>query len=155
MPETDVTIFGSSMGKTTETKIPLMTEVIPGLWVGGACGSLLPEEIRHVVSLIGGIGYEVKHPLHSVLIAHWNDDAEQDLGQVGPMAQWVNSCFPTGPVLVHCGAGLNRSSVVAARAMMLTGMSADDAISLLRSRRSEYCLANPHFEKWLRRQDIQ
>lgn len=153
MESTDVTIYGMSMGKQTETKIPLMTEIIPDLWVGGACGSVLPEDIKHVVSLIGGIGYEVKHPIFSTLITHWNDDMNQDMSQAEAMARWVNSCFATGPVLVHCGAGLNRSSVIAARALTLTGMPAEDAITLFRERRSEYCLTNPHFEKWLREQD--
>lgn len=148
-----VTIYGQSMGQQTETKIPLMTEIVPNLWVGGAAGSVLPENFRHVVSLIGGIGYEVKHPIHSVVITHWNDDLEQDLSQVDALALWVNSCFPTGPVLVHCGAGLNRSSLVAARALMFTGMPSGNAIALLRAKRSEYCLTNPHFEKWLRQQD--
>jgi protein-tyrosine phosphatase len=52
-------------------------------------------------------------------------------------------------VLVHCQAGLNRSGVVVARALMADGMSAVEAVSLIRERRSPACLCNPAFERWL------
>lgn len=57
-------------------------------------------------------------------------------------------------VLVHCQAGLNRSALVAARVLMLhSGMSADDAINLVREKRSPMCLCNRHFERFLRELD--
>lgn len=52
--------------------------------------------------------------------------------------------------LVHCQAGLNRSSLVVARALMLGwDMSADEAISTVRIR-SETCFCNETFEAFLR-----
>jgi hypothetical protein len=59
----------------------------------------------------------------------------------------------TGPCLVHCQAGLNRSSLVVARVLMLEGATADEAIGLLREKRSPACLCNPAFEEWLRARD--
>jgi protein-tyrosine phosphatase len=53
--------------------------------------------------------------------------------------------------LVHCQAGLNRSGVVVAYALMLNGMSAAEAIARIRERRSPAVLCNPQFERWLRR----
>ncbi len=55
-----------------------------------------------------------------------------------------------GPVLIHCQVGLNRSSLVAARAMVLSE-EADPAgaIAVLRERRSPACLCNEAFEAWL------
>lgn len=53
-------------------------------------------------------------------------------------------------VLVHCQAGLNRSSLVIAHYLMRhEGLSAEEAITLVR-KRSEACLCNPDFEAWLR-----
>ena len=53
-------------------------------------------------------------------------------------------------VLVHCQAGLNRSSLVVADYLMRhEGMTADQAIATVR-RRSPACLCNPDFESWLR-----
>ena len=150
MPEPEVTIWGMSMGQLLETRIPLMTEVAPDLWVGGAAGTKLPEHIKHYVSLIGAGHYLIEHPVDSVLMVHWEDDENQALDQADAMAAWVNSC--TGPVLVHCGAGLNRSCVVAAKVLMQRGHSADDAIRIIRDKRSEHCLCNPHFARWLQEQ---
>lgn len=59
-------------------------------------------------------------------------------------------------VLVHCQAGLNRSSLVAARTLMLwRGMTADAAIARIREKRSPMCLCNGHFEGFLRGLDAE
>jgi protein-tyrosine phosphatase len=63
---------------------------------------------------------------------------------------WVNACRAAGPTLVHCQAGLNRSSLVIARALILSGMPSVAAIALIREKRSPACLSNPSFERWLR-----
>jgi hypothetical protein len=52
-------------------------------------------------------------------------------------------------VLVHCWAGLNRSGVVSARALMFMGLSATDAIAAVRAARGEDALFNDHFVAWL------
>jgi protein-tyrosine phosphatase len=62
----------------------------------------------------------------------------------------VNSCRGSGPTLVHCQAGLNRSSLVVVRALVLDGMDVDTAIAVVREKRSPVCLCNPSFESWLR-----
>jgi protein-tyrosine phosphatase len=52
------------------------------------------------------------------------------------VAHFIASLIGSGrTVLVHCTEGLNRSGVVAARALMATGRTADEAISLVRHRR--------------------
>ena len=53
-------------------------------------------------------------------------------------------------VLIRCQAGVNRSGLISALVLMIDGLSAQDAIALLRSRRSQFVLSNSHFEKWLR-----
>ena len=80
------------------------------------------------------------------------DSLDQAYGQVDAIAAWVNAGRRSAPTLVHCQAGLNRSSLVAARALMLEGRSADEAITLIREQRSPACLCNPAFERWLREQ---
>ena len=150
--EPEIIIQGVSMGHPVEVGIPLMTEVAPFLWVGGAAGTVLPEKIQHVVSLIGDGGYEIRHPVSSMLLVHWEDSTTQSLDQADAIASWAYSC--TGDVLVHCIAGLNRSALIAARVMMLSGLTADSAIREIREKRSEFCLHNPHFEGWLRGVEI-
>lgn len=52
-------------------------------------------------------------------------------------------------VLVHCWAGLNRSGVVAARALMFLGVPVDEAIAAVRAARGPDALFNERFVAWL------
>jgi protein-tyrosine phosphatase len=110
---------------------------------------VLPRFIRHLVSLYPWEHYTVRHDLGSRLEVRMYDSIDQSFGQLDGIAGWVNVCRTDGPTLVHCQAGLNRSSLVVARALILDGMTARDAIDLVREKRSPVCLCNPSFEKWL------
>lgn len=137
-----------------EFDVPFVSEIADNLWLGGCeDGLVLPDFIDHVVSLYPWESYEVRHPLRSRTEVRMLDSVDQGFEQVDDLAAWVNECRATGPVLVHCQAGLNRSSLVAARALMLAGSTADDAIATIRKRRSPACLCNPSFERWLRALD--
>ena len=78
-----------------------------------------------------------------------------DEAKVVELARLVNECRKTGPTLVHCQAGLNRSGLIAGLALVLGGMPAEEAIALLRSSRSPAVLCNPAFEAWLRAYEVQ
>ncbi len=52
-------------------------------------------------------------------------------------------------VLIRCQAGLNRSGLIMALVLMKEGYSAEEAICLIRDKRSDYALFNSTFEKWL------
>jgi protein-tyrosine phosphatase len=130
---------------------PFISEITPGLWQGGCKnGLILPKFIKHVVSLYRWEEYKAKHDLASTLTVRMIDGVDQETGMVDEIARWVNACRKSGPTAVHCQAGLNRSSLVVARALMLDGMTADAAITLIREKRSPACLCNPAFEEWLR-----
>lgn len=75
-----------------------------------------------------------------------------DKAQIDTLALGVGLAVKVGiKVLVHCQAGLNRSSLVVARALMLGwDMTADQAIDHVRGSRSPVCLCNETFENWLR-----
>jgi protein-tyrosine phosphatase len=131
--------------------VPFITEIVPGLWQGGCeDGLVLPAHIKHVVSLYPWEKYKVRHELASMVAVRMKDGTGEDMGPVPVLAAWVNACRKSGPVLVSCQAGLNRSSLVTAMALMLGGMTADAAIGLIREKRSPACLCNPAFERWLR-----
>lgn len=131
--------------------VPFISEIVPGLWLGGCeHGLILPSFIENLVSLYPWEQYTVNHELHSSLEVRMYDSVDQTFDQVDPIADWVNTCRSAGPTLVHCQAGLNRSSLVTAKALILDGMSADDAVELIREKRSPACLCNTSFERWLR-----
>lgn len=134
-----------------EIDVPYMTEITDNLWQGGCESSLeLPRFIEHVINLYPGVHYRTRHRLESELRVRMYDSVEQGLDGVMALAGWVNSCRRQGPTLVHCQAGLNRSSLVVATALMLgDGMSAADAIAHIREQRSPACLCNRAFEQFL------
>lgn len=104
--------------------VPFMSEVADNLWVGGCENGLeLPGFIDHVVSLYRWERYTQRRALTSFCEVTMFDSDEQpiDDAQIMALAAWVNVCRTTGPTLVHCQAGLNRSNLVAATALVLDG----------------------------------
>ena len=132
--------------------VPFISEIDRNLWQGGCEGSLvLPEFIRHLVSLSPWERFTVKHDLDSILIVRLYDSEDQTFEQVEELARWVNICRATGPgARALQGSRLNRSSLVAARAHVLGGKTAGDAIRAVRKERSPACLCNRVFEGCLR-----
>jgi protein-tyrosine phosphatase len=80
------------------------------------------------------------------------DSIEQPVpaDRVEGLAERAEVMLRSGPTLICCTAGINRSPLVAARVLMRQGRTADEAIALLRERRGDVVLCNPTFETWLR-----
>ena len=73
-----------------------------------------------------------------------------DMTRVVAAARWAHERWSSGDrVLIRCQAGLNRSGLVTVLVLMLAGRTAQDAIRLVRERRSAYALFNPDFVDWL------
>jgi hypothetical protein len=131
--------------------VPYVSEIVADLWQGGCeAGLILPAFVKHLVSLYPWESYVVGHPISSLLLVTMYDSEDQEFAKVDAIAHWVNVCRADGPTLVHCQAGLNRSALVVARALILEGMPSAEAIRLVREKRSPACLCNPSFERWLR-----
>jgi protein-tyrosine phosphatase len=58
-------------------------------------------------------------------------------------------------VLVRCQAGINRSGLIMALVLIREGLSAEDAIELMREKRARSVLRNEVFERWLRALDVE
>lgn len=151
---------GVSYHGDLEFDVPFMTEVTTSsietalhpLWQGGVSdGLVLPEHIKHLVSLYVWEKYRVKHEISTQMYVQMSDSLTQGFDQLDALAQWVNHCRTTGPVLVHCQAGLNRSSLVIARALYLSeGWPGEEIVELLRAKRSPAVLCNTAFEAEVR-----
>lgn len=136
-----------------EFDVPFISQIDGDLWQGGCeDGLILPKFIKHLVSLYPWQRYTIRHDLSSELYVSMYDSEDQAFHQVDSIATWVAACVEDAPTLVHCQAGLNRSSLVTARVLMLRGYAADDAIEEVRAQRSPACLCNPSFDQWLREQ---
>lgn len=134
----------------TPFDVPWISQIDERLYVGGCQNGLpLPGEIDHVVSLYPWESYRQTRELKSWLAVRMYDSVDQAFGEVRAIAEWVNACRKSGPTLVHCQAGLNRSNLIAATALILAGAEPPAAIAELRARRSPAVLCNPAFERWL------
>jgi len=70
--------------------------------------------------------------------------------EIETVADWAHAKWKNGDrLLVRCQAGINRSSLVNALILMREGMKAEEAIALIRSKRSSFCLSNEHFVEYL------
>jgi hypothetical protein len=142
-------------------------EVLPGLWLGGHdCqpegfppdGHCLikPEDgFDVVISLFQRWGNTpplgVEH--HTYRIADADLDPEHHSG-LDELARIVVEAVKAGEkVLVRCQAGLNRSALVVALAMLREGYAATQIISHLRDVRSPYVLCNQSFVDYILEKD--
>jgi hypothetical protein len=95
--------------------------------------SLSPEDVEHIRAPMAD-GTISRHTAEVLveLTAHLYED-------------WLGG----HRVAVNCQAGLNRSSLSAALILMHHGYTADEAIDLIRTERSDLCLVNKHFVDFL------
>lgn len=129
--------------------VPLISEVLPGLWQGGCIdGVRLPDDFTLVVSLYKWESYDVGPTTERLTFTAY------DAAEVPDVAEAANAAYAAwkagGKVLIHCQAGLNRSGLTTALVLMADGYSADDAIRLVREKRCPMVLCNATFERYLR-----
>lgn len=140
---------GSSYGVAFD--VPMISHITGNLYVGGVRkGLVLPQDIQHVVSLHPWDSYISRHEIRSTMGVFIMDEPAVNNHLVLATADWVASCLDSGPTLVHCQAGINRSPMVAALALIQKGWTPDGAIALLRKQRSLAVLSNRTFEEFVR-----
>lgn len=145
------------------------SEILSGLFQGGTKRS---EVIDRVQPLNHFDDVERKFDCIATLYAYaapagWGveerrlgfPDAEltdEYISQLEEMAEWAFTRWQEGKrVLVRCAAGLNRSGLITALVLMRAGHSADDAVSLIRERRSADALFNHSFVQYLQRRQLE
>jgi len=164
------------MSTTADTTLPFTApdawwptyapdEILPGLWQGGT-------EDDHVVggSVPADHGMFAGHrPRFDTVVTLYADALPAPWGveelrfgfpdagltsasarRVVELARHAHRRWTDGDrVLVRCQAGVNRSGLVTALVLMLDGMTAHDAIALIRARRAPAVLDNRAFVRWL------
>jgi len=142
-------VRGEAIHGTGMFEMPIINHVKDNLYHGGYVDGIdLGDMFDSIVSLYQWEVYPTKGITYTY---EMYDSGQVDIETVEDAAKQVQSCLDQGQkVLVHCQAGLNRSGIVVALVLMRQGMSADDAIALLRNSRSDQVLCNKRFENWLR-----
>jgi len=158
--ENDPTLIrmsGVAIHGNTPFDVPFISQIKDNLWQGGCQNGLqLPHFFKHIISLYPWESYRINHDMNTQVYIKMYDSLDQSMEQVDIIANLINICVKDGPTLVHCQAGLNRSSLVVARSLMLRQddwdrqFNVDEAISLLRENRSPAILCNTAFENHLR-----
>lgn len=143
--------------------LPLYTEVSKGLWIGGTADddtimefnraakpSITKQDFDTVIT-----AYAFANPcdwgVKEVRYCFYDSDmSDIDLKQLDEVVEIAYKDWKAGKkVLSRCQAGLNRSGLVMALVLLKEGYTAQEAIDLIRSRRSPYALCNQDFVRYL------
>jgi len=142
---------------------PLYSEVAPNLFMGGTDDNATIDQAQALRHFEGSNEFDCVVTLYAwAAPANWGveerrfgfPDAniiEEYIPTIIELAQWAHAKWAAGKkVNIRCQAGLNRSGLVTALTLMISGLSADAAIKTLREKRSDYALCNGQYEHWLR-----
>lgn len=138
-------------GRDGKFSAPLISHIEGNLYVGGCInGVRLDDDWQTVVSLYKWERYTIGPDTERVEVTMYDAGEVPDVDQLHELADIVSAALDRGgKVLVHCQAGLNRSNLVTALALIKRGRTATEALALLREKRSPVVLCNEAFEGWL------
>lgn len=147
----------------------LWDEILPNLWQGGTddadeigddtyvekfvakdASFITPDKFDTVISLyqysnpVGWFVKELRYCVYDSIIGELNQTELFSIVRFAH-AEWKNG----KKTLIRCQAGLNRSSLVTALVLIREGYTPEDAVALIRKKRSSWCLFNQDFEKYL------
>ena len=141
---------------------PLYSEVAPNLFMGGTDDNATIDQAQKLRHFEGRNEFDCVVTLYAwAAPANWGveerrfgfPDAniiQEYIPTIIELAQWAHAKWASGKkVNIRCQAGLNRSGLVTALTLMISGLSADEAIKILRTKRSDYALCNREYEQWL------
>ena len=147
---------------------PLHSEILPGLWVGGtddldtieesvvldAPKAITKKDFDAVVTLYAWAN-PVDWMVEELRFGFYDSDIEHiDTTALATAVTYAHGKWQAGKkVLIRCQAGLNRSGLTAALVLIEAGYTPDEAITLLRTKRSSYVLCNAEFEAFIRTLD--
>ncbi|MFE9307589.1 protein phosphatase [Streptomyces sp. NPDC088353] len=137
------------------------SEIVPGLWMGGHefrthSGQLELAVVRDEFDLVQtllrlpGHGPDPGVEHHVWPIPDGPLDGTQLAGVMRLARAACDAVDQDRRVLVRCYSGYNRSGLVVAHALVRQGRSAEEAIRLIRARRSPWALHNDLFVDYLR-----
>ena len=148
---------------------PLWSEILSGLWLGGTddfdtieyeVNTWGPREITKehfdlVVTL-----YAWARPVdwfaEEIRYGFYDDESHSfDEASLMRVAKYAHEQWKSGKkVLVRCQAGINRSGLTMGLVLMLEGYTAEQAIEMMRTKRSSAVLMNKSFEKYLKELEL-
>ena len=139
----------------------LWSEILEGFWIGGTDDNDIYDQLEKPMitkkdfdTVFTAYSYanpvdwfvkEIRYGFYDSREAGFNPEELDDIASM-MYADWKKG----KKVLFRCQAGLNRSSLCAALVLMKAGYTADEAIALIRQKRSKYALFNRSFVEYLK-----
>ncbi len=141
----------------------LYSEILPNLFISGTLDEDVVQRGKSIYSLAqpapfdsvvcmyghaNPIGYYVREQRFGIADAELDEDSKPEIRQ---LAQWLHSEWKSGKrVAAKCQAGWNRSGLIAALVLLHEGFTHEEAIALIREKRSPNALCNPHFVAYIK-----
>ena len=130
--------------------VPLFSPIDENLWMGGCPRGEAPPQFDTIICLYTHEPYSLHQNQVHLSVDMRDGPMVPDVAMLEMLADTVNRARERGTVLVHCQAGLNRSGLITALALIRSSKYAPDAaIAHLRERRCDAVLCNAAFAKWL------
>jgi hypothetical protein len=145
--------------------LPVRSEMLPNLWMGGTdyndrtefpmVDPFITAEDFDAVYTFYGNANPVDWMVEEYRYAFFDSERHKlDVSKLKRAVLMAYDDWKSGKrVLIRCQAGLNRSGIITALVLMRSGMTADNAIEHIRTKRDSYCLYNNYFTNFLREQD--
>jgi hypothetical protein len=134
--------------------LPLYSEILPGLFMGGTS----PDGDEGEISFDAVLSLEPTSPPWSKATDEYrfpfiDGSLDEDLEvQIEAVADWAFLKWHLGDtLLIRCAYGINRSGLLTAMVLMREGIGAQEAIDLIRQKRNQACLENRHYVDYLTR----
>ena len=143
------------------------SEIAPGLWMGGT----RRQDTIGVVQPM--LGHSPDREFDAVLTlyawaapASWGIEErrfgfpdreviEEYVPMIHELADWAHDRWSSGKrVLIRCAGGMNRSGLLVALTLMRSGLTADEAIMLVRQQRHPWALTNRSFVELCQRSAV-
>lgn len=133
-----------------------MDEIIEGLWIGDWVDTTFEDTLErmglsHVLCVVPHhhAPPEMRKEYKTLKVMHWHYEERKDK-EIDPPLDFIDEALKNGGVLVHCGAGIDRSpTVVMLYLHRRRGIKVDEAVKIIQQKRR---IARPHPEevkKWL------
>lgn len=128
-----------------------MWEILPGQLYQSGCPDRDLSDFDIEVDMAGCPGRGAANQIRNAIPDGELPNPQIDLNELEALVSNLCDALLDGrKVLVHCGAGINRSGLVAAMVMRrLFGLSGVDATAYIRARRGPEALSNPWFASYL------
>ena len=133
-----------------------MDEIIDGLWIGDWIDTTFEDTLEHMgfTHVLCVVPHhhappEMRKEYKKLKVLHWHYEDRKEI-EIEPPLNFIDQGLKEGLVLVHCGAGIDRSpTVVMMYLIRKKGMPLDEAVNLIQERRK---IAMPHpdqVKQWL------